>query len=130
MSKRAYISGPMSGIADYNRPAFHALDMELQASGYWTYNPANVKLDGDDWHQYMKIHLQELPKCDVVFVLNGWQQSRGARIEAANAWFLGIPVLCWPEKVALLESVEIRLFRTYDGLEVGRATNAHSSAHR
>lgn len=113
---KAYISGPMTGIADYNRPAFDTLEVELKAVGYEVYNPAYVKTDGDDWREYMRIHLQELPKCDVLIVLPGWHRSKGARLEVANAWFLEMPVLCWPEKVALLENVEIRLFRSYDGL--------------
>ncbi|MCF8566890.1 DUF4406 domain-containing protein [Alicyclobacillus tolerans] len=114
--QRVYISGPMTGYEDYNRPAFHAMASQLKDAGYRVYNPADVVLETDDWAQYMKIHLAVLPTCDLVVVLPGWQKSRGARLEVANAHFLGIPVKHWPEMIDLVEKVEPRFARTYDGL--------------
>ena len=37
-----YLSGPMTGLPDFNRPAFHAAAAALRAQGYVVINPAEV----------------------------------------------------------------------------------------
>ena len=39
-----YLSGPMTGLPDFNRPAFHAAAAALRAQGYVVINPAEVDL--------------------------------------------------------------------------------------
>lgn len=118
--QRVYISGPMTGYEDFNRPAFHEMATQLMGAGYDVYNPADLVLKGGTWHDYMKAHLPHLSDCQLVVVLPGWQKSPGARLEVVNAHSLGIPIKCWPEMIDLVEDVELRIFRTYDGLLIAK----------
>lgn len=78
-----YVSGPMSGIEQLNRPAFNAEARRLRAAGYHVVNPAEVVLAGAaSWHDFMRTDLiQMLEQCSVICLLPGWMDSRGARLE-------------------------------------------------
>jgi hypothetical protein len=112
-----YISGPMSGIKDYNYPAFFEADAKLFSQGYHTINPAKVSAEtleeaiaaqGDlDWEGYMRIHLAQLTRADAICVLPGWQKSRGSKLEVAMATALGLPVLRLDEHSHLVPRVRI-----------------------
>lgn len=96
-----YLSGPMTGLPDFNRPAFHAAAAELRAQGHVVINPAEVDLGPDaTWVDYMRIHLAEIARrVTQVFVLPGWGSSRGAQLEVHVARSLGLPVAPVPEPV-------------------------------
>ena len=76
----AYISGPMTGIEDFNRPAFDEKEFELKEHGYTVINPARHP-DGLSWQQYMQYAKLDVQNCDVVYQLPGWDKSRGAKLE-------------------------------------------------
>ena len=80
----AYIAGPMSGIEDYNKPAFDKAEEELKAVGIIVLNPAIMPV-GMKQHQYMPICLAMLEQADAIYVLKGFQNSRGAMLELAYA---------------------------------------------
>ena len=96
-----YLSGPMTGLPDFNRPAFHAAAAALRAQGYVVINPAEVDLGlAATWVDYMRIHLAEIARrVTQVFVLPGWESSRGAQLEVHVARSLGLPVVPAPEPV-------------------------------
>ena len=89
-----YLSGPMTGLPDFNRPAFHAAAAALRAQGHVVINPAEVDLGPDaSWADYMRVHLAEIARRVArVFVLPGWEGSRGAQLEVHVARALGLPV--------------------------------------
>ena len=97
----AYLSGPMTGLPDFNRPAFHAAAAALRAQGHVVINPAEVDLGPDaSWADYMRIHLAEIARrVTQVFVLPGWESSRGAQLEVHVARSLGLPVVPVPAPV-------------------------------
>ena len=97
----AYLSGPMTGLPDFNRPAFHAAAAALRAQGHVVINPAEVDLGPDaTWADYMRIHLAEIARrVTQVFVLPGWESSRGAQLEVHVARSLGLPVVPVPAPV-------------------------------
>lgn len=97
MSRRIYIAGPMSGLPDYNYPAFNAVAEKLRALGcYEVENPAeNPAPASDSWLDYMRLAIPQLMKCDEVVLLPGWAKSRGARIEHQLAVSLGLQVSEW-----------------------------------
>lgn len=92
--KRIYIAGPMTGLPDLNYPAFNALAADLRQQGYHVENPAeNPKPACGSWAGYMRMAVRQLATCDFVVVLDGWHNSRGARIEVDLAVGLQMPVI-------------------------------------
>ena len=88
-----YLSGPMSGLPDYNYPAFHAAAAKLRALGYVVENPAeNPEPPCKSWEGYMRLALAQLVRCEVTVRLPGWQSSRGAVIESSLSRILGMGV--------------------------------------
>lgn len=88
-----YISGPMTGLPELNFPAFHEAAARLRAAGRTVINPAEIcTAVGLPWSDYMRKDLAELVKCDVIYLLPGWQWSRGARLELYVAEELGMAV--------------------------------------
>lgn len=96
-----YLSGPMTGLPDFNRPAFHAAAAALREQGHVVINPAEVDLGPDaTWVDYMRVHLAEIARrVTQVFVLPGWEGSRGAQLEVHVARSLGLPVVPVPAPV-------------------------------
>ncbi len=84
-----YISGPMSGLPDFNRAAFHQAAHKLRALGYEVINPAEQP-ERTTWEEYMRHDIKLLMDCRSVVLLPGWAGSRGARIEVKLADNLGI----------------------------------------
>lgn len=93
-----YLSGPMTGLPDYNRPAFNKAAEFLRNQGYAVWNPAE-EFDANYIYPrkiYMRRDIEALLKCDSLVLLNGWENSAGARLELAiaqelemNIFFLG-----------------------------------------
>ncbi|UAN47028.1 DUF4406 domain-containing protein [Serratia sp. JSRIV001] len=74
------ISGPMTGLPDFNRPAFNAVAESLRLSGFTVYNPATLT-DGWTHEQYMVTTLQWVDEVDALYMLDGWEHSKGAVME-------------------------------------------------
>jgi len=91
--KRIYIAGPMTGLPNYNRKAF------IMAAGHISTNTDLIPVhtawirDGLAWSEYMELAQDMLSLCDLVCVLPGWEQSKGAQIEVALARDAGMPVI-------------------------------------
>ena len=85
-----YLSGPMTGLPDYNRPAF-IREARIQAGhGRTVLSPASIiGLDSWEWADWMREALKLQLEADVVHMLPGWRKSRGARIERRLALILG-----------------------------------------
>lgn len=81
----------MTGLPDFNYPAFHQRAQELREAGHEVLNPAeNPDPPGKRWEDYMRLAIGQLIQCDAIHALEGWQQSRGARIEMELAQHLGM----------------------------------------
>ena len=90
--RRVYLSGPMTGIVDWNYPAFNAAAVELRELGFEVVNPAENGLAPEsDWAQHMRLDVARMMECDGLVMLPGWQESKGARIEHRLAIDLGMP---------------------------------------
>ncbi|EMD1213045.1 DUF4406 domain-containing protein [Vibrio alginolyticus] len=87
-----YISGPMTGIEQYNHPAFNEVSEDLKAHGYVVLNPATLPLGLTD-EAYMDIGLAMVRASDCVVLLDGYKQSKGAMAEKAYAERIKIPCL-------------------------------------
>ena len=83
----------MSGIKDFNRPAFNEAEAVLKANGYKVENPAKCSLPaGSEWKAYMKADIKALMSCDAIVMLPGWEKSKGAMIEYGIACDLGYEI--------------------------------------
>jgi hypothetical protein len=92
--QRVYISGPMSGLPDFNYPAFNAEAARIRALGYTVENPTeNPPVPGHVWELYMRAALRQMLTCDTVAFLPDWRQSRGANVEIELAIHLGMAVI-------------------------------------
>lgn len=98
-----YLSGPMTGHADWNFPAFNKAASELRQQGYAVMNPAET--DNGDASKprsyYMRKDVIMVAESDMVCVLPGWETSRGAKLEVAIAHELEMPVLIYPRMTPL-----------------------------
>lgn len=93
-AKRIYISGPMTGIRDFNFPAFNAEAKRLRGLGFDVVNPAELNLEpGKTYHQCLRTDIRELTTCDAIALLPGWAYSNGAKLERHVANALGLEVL-------------------------------------
>ena len=91
---RVYIAGPMTGLPDYNYPAFNRMAAALRAVGYEVLNPAENPVPAcGTWQGYMRMALGQLVQCQCVALLPGWNESRGALIERKLAQVLHMDVV-------------------------------------
>ena len=101
---RVYLAGPMTGLTDYNLPAFAAATAQLEALGYEVVNPGRRGvIPGLAWRDYMRLGLADLLTCDAVALLSEWETSRGAQLEAHLAQELDLavrPLAEWTEAAA------------------------------
>lgn len=91
---RIYISGPITGRTDYKK-RFAEAEQLLNAAGYVVINPAkvNAQLPEVSQKDYMKTSLAMLDMSDAIFMLQGWQESKGCAIEFEYAYEHGIHII-------------------------------------
>jgi hypothetical protein len=88
-----YISGPMTGLPEFNFPAFNAAAAQLRSLGYEVINPAEFgEGEGKTWADYMRKDIKALMDCTHVAVLSGWEKSKGAKVELSLAASLEMPI--------------------------------------
>lgn len=78
-----YISGQITGTNDYLK-RFNNAESKLIDLGYDVINPALVNSmlpKTTTYQQYMKMSLCMLEMCDTIYMLKGWKDSKGARLE-------------------------------------------------
>jgi uncharacterized protein DUF4406 len=86
---RVYIAGPMSGIKDFNFPAFNEAAKRLRSLGYEVENPADNP-EQDSWGAYMRVAIPQMLTCEAIMLLPGWADSKGASLEAHIAAEMGM----------------------------------------
>lgn len=90
-AKRIYLAGPMTGLPEYNYPAFHAEAARLRGLGFHVENPAeNQAPECGTWEGYMRNSVRQMLTCDAVAFLPGWAESRGALLERYIAQQVGL----------------------------------------
>lgn len=74
-----YIAGKMTGLPEHNRPAFNKKADELREQGFRVLNPASI---GDlPYEMYWPINKAMIDGADAIYMLDGWEDSKGARKE-------------------------------------------------
>lgn len=98
MTRAAYLSGPMTGLPDFNYPAFHTAAAALRLAGWRVYKPAEnnwspgvepfpLRAAFADYCRFICL------EADAVIVLPGWETSAGARVEVALAERCAVEVI-------------------------------------
>lgn len=82
---KIYISGKITGTKDY-RQRFRIAESWLYFKYHETnvINPAKVNAElpeSTTYQEYMKMSLCMLSMCDTIYMLKGWKDSKGARLE-------------------------------------------------
>ena len=72
-----YLSGPITGYPDHNTEEFATQASFLRHNGYRIINPCALP-HLPSWHANLKRDIKRLMNCKGVFVLKGWQASKGA----------------------------------------------------
>lgn len=90
---KIYISGPMTGIKDFNKPEFIKAESRLFGCGHDVFSPARLPQSKDiTYAQYMDIDLAMIRACNAIHMLKGWESSKGAKFELDYAIMLGLQV--------------------------------------
>ena len=98
--KVIYVSGKITGTSDY-ADRFSAAEDKLIAEGYEVLNPVRtgkwleryLAPEKPTWVQYMKCTIAAMMKADYIYMMSGWSQSKGARIEHKLARELGMEII-------------------------------------
>jgi len=91
---KIYISGPMTGLPNFNYEAFHAAERQLVLEGYKVTNPAR-NFNGDTTlprEMYMRKDIEQVLEVDMLYMLKGWYNSAGARLERLIAQETGLSI--------------------------------------
>lgn len=92
---KVYISGP---IAHYDlaerKTAFKNIENSLIELGYEPVNPFDNGVPDDaHWREHMRADIAMLLKCDYIYLMFGWEHSKGCKLEVDVASSCGIPIL-------------------------------------
>lgn len=110
MIKTIYIAGPMTGRPLYNFPAFDSAASALRALGWRVLSPAdldrdvgfdpcNDKVTPDFMSQARLRDTAAIEQSDALMLLDGWEDSKGARAERAYAEWKGISIFTMDDQL-------------------------------
>ena len=126
---KVYISGPMTDKATgevtiENRIAFMRAQCLIKKEGYLSVvNPSKVwmcryprlyrlleRIVGKEWAYRLTLlyDLWLMMRCDLIYKIPGWKESRGANIESCIAYHFGI----WPLPTKHRERIDRKLAKT------------------
>ena len=99
---KLYISGKVTGEKDY-KSKFERGESEVEIMGHIPYNPAKIQLPEEaSYEEYMHMCFAMLDICDGIYMLNNWQESKGANREIGYAIGRGKAVIYQDDKTAFV----------------------------
>lgn len=107
-----YVAGPMTGIPAFNFPEFDRISGVLRDAGFNIISPAELdspearekalaspdgagnKEADSDWRDYLRrdVNIVMDENCIGVICIDGWERSKGARLETYVAEAFGKPI--------------------------------------
>ena len=107
--KRVYIAGKMTGIPFFNFKTFDLAKAAIEQRGHIAISPADLDRDSGfdalllpethnwnitpadfDMRDARRRDIEAIESCDAILLLDGWEESKGARAEKAYADWCGI----------------------------------------
>jgi hypothetical protein len=90
-----YISGKVTGLdIEISKQLFQDAETKLIELGYEVINPLKLPNDHDKtWESYMRVCITYLTKCDAIYMIDGWENSKGANLEYYLAYELKLKVI-------------------------------------
>ena len=120
MTKRLYLSGPMSGLKNFNHETFNLNAAFLRDEGWSVFSPAEMDLElgidltgpitEDQYQALMRNDYRALTECSAIAFLPGWEKSRGAKLESDFANVLKLERYRVDESKSYLEQEKILAF--------------------
>ncbi len=94
MIMKVYIAGQITGLdLEEAKANFQVMEEHLTEQGYEVVNPMKLPHDHDkSWESYMRECIGALMTCDGIYLLNNYNQSKGAMLELYIAIAVGIKV--------------------------------------
>lgn len=100
---KLYISGPMTGYDNDNIRAFSECAKNILHYYKFRSNPLFTEIvvphevtkdmpKDSSWQEFLKADIKALVDCDAIMMMEGWADSKGARLELHIALELGMKV--------------------------------------
>lgn len=95
IKEKVYISGPIAGYDISERKlAFLKVQHMLETIGYQPVNPFDNGVPDDaNWRVHMKADIAMLVQCDAIYMMPGWELSKGCKLELDVATSCGIRLM-------------------------------------
>lgn len=100
MEHKWYLAGPMTGLPEFNFPAFEAAKLDLEKIGFDILSPHTIdhgEVPGErgklPYHVYLRAGFKMLLECRGIIMLPDWTKSRGAVAEFNLAMSLGMDIM-------------------------------------
>lgn len=119
-TRNLYLSGPMTGIPEYNYPYFNRVAAVIRKKYQdKVFNPAEAFEGNTDLPRdtYLRHDIEALLNVDAIVMLPGWDESKGALLELLIAKELNLDTWVWDEEWQL-----IRRLTDHTAISVVRAT--------
>ena len=97
--KKVYISGPITGRTEKDYRTHFAIVEKILSDNYEVINPVTIGdsltipwglTEKEKWELYMKADLKALATCDHIYMMEGWEHSKGALTELGKSLDFGI----------------------------------------
>jgi hypothetical protein len=119
--KRIYISGKITGLPYSEvKERFQKAQDFLEKTGFEVFNPTKNGLTASHkWEQHLLRDIELLFSCDAIYMLNGWTDSTGSRIEHNIASETGKEIIFEAGKGNIADRIEIAI-REVTGMELSQ----------
>lgn len=139
-----YVAGPMTGIPQFNYPAFMEMAETLRSYGYEVSSPAEMddpetaaaalaspdgapgsgSANNETWGDFLARDVKLLADSGIgaICVLPGWARSRGARLETFVGYLCGLAIVQHDGFGNLIHVPPLQLYRAWSGESTLRMT--------